>query len=77
MDLSTYKQMPDLPNADINFLDDLDDTLLGRPLEDYLCEENMEIERQRIENDMDLWDSEQIAQYESDMIYKSRCGVWA
>jgi hypothetical protein len=77
MDLSTYKQMPDLPNADINFLDDLDDTLLGRPLEDYLCEENMEIERQRIENDMDLWDSEKIAQYESDMIYKSRCGVWA
>jgi hypothetical protein len=77
MDLTIYKQMPDLPNADIDFLNDLDDTLLGRPAEDYESEENMQIERDRIDNDMDLWDSERIAEFEQDMKYKSKYGVWA
>jgi len=76
MDLTIYKKMPDLPNLDIDFLNDLDDTLLGRPAEDYECEEKMQIERDRIDNDMDLWDSERIAEFERAMDYKSKCGVW-
>jgi hypothetical protein len=76
MDLTIYKKMPDLPNADEDFLNDLDDTLLGRPAEDYECEEKMQIERDRIDNDMDLWDSERIAEFERAMDYKSKCGVW-
>jgi predicted metal-dependent HD superfamily phosphohydrolase len=61
MDLSTYKQMPDLPDADIDFLNDLDDTLLGRPAEDYESEENMQI-RQEIEDE-----EESEAQYQRDL----------
>jgi hypothetical protein len=76
MDLTENKKMPDLPNLDIDFLNDLDDTLLGRPAEDDETEENMQIERDRIDNDMDLWDSERIAEFERAMDYKSKCGVW-
>jgi NurA-like 5'-3' nuclease len=61
MDMSKYKQMPDLPNVDIDFLDDLDDTLLGRPAEDYEAEENMQI-RQEIEDEQ-----ESEAQYQRDL----------
>ena len=61
MDLSTYKQMPDLPNIDEDFLNDLDDTLLGRPAEDYESEENMQI-RQEIEDE-----EESEAQYQRDL----------
>ena len=61
MDLTIYKQMPDLPNADIDFLNDLDDTLLGRPAEDYECEERMRI-RQEIEDE-----EESEAQYQRDL----------
>jgi hypothetical protein len=61
MDLTIYKQMPDLPNADIDFLNDLDDTLLGRPAEDYESEEIMQI-RQEIEDE-----EESEAQYQRDL----------
>jgi hypothetical protein len=61
MDLNTYIQMPDLPNADIDFLNDLDDTLLGRPAEDYESEENMQI-RQELEDE-----EESEAQYQRDL----------
>jgi len=61
MDLTIYKQMPDLPNMDEDFLNDLDDTLLGRPAEDYECEEQMQI-RQAIEDEQ-----ESEAQYQRDL----------
>jgi hypothetical protein len=61
MDLTIYKQMPDLPNMDEDFLNDLDDTLLGRPAEDYESEENMQI-RQEIEDE-----EESEAQYQRDL----------
>ena len=61
MDLTIYKQMPDLPNADIDFLNDLDDTLLGRPAEDYECAEQMQI-RQELEDE-----EESEAQYQRDL----------
>jgi hypothetical protein len=61
MDLTIYKQMPDLPNMDEDFLNDLDDTLLGRPAEDYECEERMRI-RQEIEDE-----EESEAQYQRDL----------
>lgn len=61
MDLTIYKQMPDLPNSDIDFLNDLDDTLLGRPAEDYESEEIMRI-RQEIEDE-----EESEAQYQRDL----------
>ena len=76
MDMSKYEQMPDLPNADIMFTSELED-MVGNQLVDYMSDEEAAIERDRIENDMDLLDSERIAQYESDMSYKLRCGVWA
>ena len=76
MDMSKYEQMPDLPNADIMFTSELED-MAGSQLADYMSDEEAAIERDRIENDMDLWDSERIAQYEADMSYKSRYGVWA
>jgi hypothetical protein len=75
MDLTIYKQMPDLPNADIMFISELED-MVGYELEGYEAEENMQIERDRIDNDMDLWDSERIAEFERAMDYKSKCGVW-
>ena len=61
MDLTIYKQMPDLPNMDEDFLNDLDDTLLGRPAEDYESEENMQI-RQELEDE-----EESEAQYQRDL----------
>jgi hypothetical protein len=61
MDLTEYKKMPDLPNVDIDFLNDLDDTLLGRPAEDYESEENMQI-RQELEDE-----EESEAQYQRDL----------
>jgi len=61
MDMSKYEQMPDLPNADIDFLNDLDDTLLGRPAEDYECAEQMQI-RQELEDEQ-----ESEAQYQRDL----------
>jgi hypothetical protein len=61
MDLTIYKQMPNLPNVDIDFLNDLDDTLLGRPAEDYESEENMQI-RQELEDE-----EESEAQYQRDL----------
>jgi hypothetical protein len=76
MDLTIYKQMPDLPNADIMFTSELED-MVGNQLSDYMSDEEAAIERDRIENDMDLWDSERIAEYEQDMKYKSKYGVWA
>jgi hypothetical protein len=76
MDLTIYKQMPDLPNADIMFTSELED-MAGNQLADYMSYEEAAIERDRIENDMDLWDSERIAEYEQDMKYKSKYGVWA
>ncbi len=76
MDLTIYKQMPDLPNADIMFTSELED-MVGNQLADYMSDEEAAIERDRIENDMDLWDSERIAEYEQDMKYKSKYGVWA
>lgn len=76
MDLTAYKQMPDLPNADIMFTSELED-MAGSQLADYMSDEEAAIERDRIENDMDLWNSEQIAEYEQDMKYKSKYGVWA
>jgi hypothetical protein len=75
MDLTIYKQMPDLPNADIMFTSELED-MVGNQLADYMSDEEAAIERDRIENDMDLWDSERIAEYERGMYYKSKCGVW-
>lgn len=74
--MSKYEQMPDLPNADIMFTSELED-MVGNQLADYMSDEEAAIERDRIENDMDLWDAERIAQYEADMSYKSRTGVWA
>ena len=76
MDMSKYEQMPDLPNADIMFTSELED-MVGNQLSDYMSDEEAAIERDRIENDMDLWDSERIAEYEQDMKYKSKYGVWA
>ena len=76
MDLTIYKQMPDLPNADIMFTSELEE-MVGNQLADYMSDEEAAIERDRIENDMDLWDSERIAEYEQDMKYKSKYGVWA
>ena len=76
MDLSKYEQMPDLPNADIMFISELEE-MVGNQLADYMSSEEAAIERDRIENDMDLWDLERIAEYEQDMKYKSKYGVWA
>lgn len=76
MDLTEYKKMPDLPNADIMFTSELEE-MVGNQLADYMSDEEAAIERDRIENDMDLWDSERIAEYEQDMKYKSKYGVWA
>jgi hypothetical protein len=60
MDLTIYKQMPDLPNADIMFISELED-MVGYELEGYEAEENMRI-RQEIEDE-----EESEAQYQRDL----------
>lgn len=60
MDLTIYKQMPDLPNADIMFISELED-MVGYELEGYESEENMHI-RQEIEDE-----EESEAQYQRDL----------
>jgi hypothetical protein len=60
MDLTIYKQMPDLPNADIMFISELED-MVGYELEGYEAEENMHI-RQEIEDE-----EESEAQYQRDL----------
>ena len=75
MDFLKYLTLPDLPQGDIIFISELED-MAGSQLSDYMSDEEAAIERDRIENDMDLWDSERIAEYEQDMKYKSKYGVW-
>ena len=60
MDLSTYKQMPDLPNADIMFTSELED-MVGYELDGYEAWERVNI-RQEIEDEQ-----ESEAQYQRDL----------
>ena len=60
MDLSTYKQMPDLPEADIMFTSELED-MVGYELDGYEAQERMNI-RQEIEDE-----EESEAQYQRDL----------
>jgi hypothetical protein len=60
MDLTIYMQMPDLPNADIMFISELED-MVGYELEGYEAEENMHI-AQELEDEQ-----ESEAQYQRDL----------
>ena len=50
MDLTQYKQMPDLPNADIMFTSELED-MAGSQLADYMSDEEYRIELELIERE--------------------------